>query len=149
MDPSDLSEPVQEFLRTHVESYEELELLLQLRARGDRWCSFEELGAPRARALQSAEETLSRLYQQGLIELAPGAGPAAYRYKPRDPALESLVDSLALAYRDNPLGVMKLMTSNAVERVRNEAARTLFSRGGARSATIDASSRSERDKKER
>ncbi|MET0414093.1 MAG: hypothetical protein ABW217_22475 [Polyangiaceae bacterium] len=140
MEPSDIPGPVQVFLRTYVESYDELELLLLVRRRATDWCSSGDLG-PSLAATSSrqgppgnADEVLARLRQRGLVEGRDEPPPASYRYQPREAELERAIDELATRYREDPTGVMKLMTANAVERVRNQAARTLILRPGARSS---------------
>jgi hypothetical protein len=146
MEPNDIPRPVQVFLRTYIESYEELELLLVVRARAERWGSAHELGASTASAGRvNVDEVLARLRQRGLLEGRDEPPPASYRYQPRDAELELAIDDLARRYRDDPTGVMKLMTANAVERVRSQAARTLIQRSGSRSSPNAAPPR---DKKE-
>jgi hypothetical protein len=74
MEPSDIPGPVQVFLRTYIESYEELELLLLVRSRATDWCSGAALGPSLATApsrqgpLANVDEVLARLRQRGLIE---------------------------------------------------------------------------------
>jgi hypothetical protein len=145
MEPSDIPQAVQIFLRTYVESYEELELLLCVRAFGAAWCTSAELGSSKGTAPAGVDEALARLRQRGLLEGRDEPSPPSYRYQPRDAELERAIDELVSRYRDDPTGVMKLMTANAVERVRNQAARTLILRSGSRSSP---SSAPERDKKE-
>jgi hypothetical protein len=140
MEPSDIPGPVQVFLRTYIESYEELELLLLVRSRPTDWYSSSDLGpssiaqSSRQGPLGNPDEVLVRLRQRGLLEGRDEPAPASYRYQPRDAELEGAIDELARRYRDDPTGVMKLMTANAVERVRSQAARTLILRPGARSS---------------
>jgi len=146
MEPSDIPQQVQIFLRTYVESYEELELLLCVRARGVGWCTSADVGTSTATTPGSVDEALARLRQRGLLEGRDEPRPPSYRYQPGDASLEHAIDELASRYRDDPTGVMKLMTANAVERVRNQAARTLILRSGSRSAPSAAPPP---DKKER
>lgn len=139
MEPSDIPGAVQAFLRTYIESYEELELLLDVRSRAPSWCSGSELGASagastRRSAPVNVDEVLVRLRQRGLLEGRDEPAPASYRYPAREAELEQAIDELATRYRDDPTGVMKLMTANAVERVRSQAARTLILRPGSRSS---------------
>lgn len=145
MEPSDIPGPVQIFLRTYIESYEELELLLLVRSRRASWCNGSELRPSTTAAPVSVEEVLARLRQRGLLEGRDDPPPPSYRYQPRDTDLEQAIDEVARRYRDDPTGVMKLMTANAVERVRSQAARTLILRSGSRSSPSAAPPR---DKKE-
>jgi hypothetical protein len=150
MEPSEIPGPVQVFLRTYIESYEELELLLLVRSRATDWCRSDDLGpimaAPSSRhgSLGNVDEGLARLRQRGLLE-GRDEPPQRYRYQPREAELERAIDELARHYRDDPTGVMKLMTANAVERVRSQAARTLILRSGSRSSPSAAPSSAKKE----
>jgi hypothetical protein len=142
-------EPVRVFLRAQIESYEELEVLLLVREQRGRWCSASQIGALGSATLMAPAEALERLYRRGLLAVRDEPPDVRYQYDPSDRALVERVDELALVYRDNPLEVMKLMTQNAVERVRSQAARTLIVRSGRRSDPGERAAGGERVQGER
>ncbi len=73
--------------------------------------------------LPAVTEALARLCSRGL--LSPTAlEPVRYRYGVEDPGTREQVDRIVLAYRSDPLEIIGLMTTNAIERVRTEAGRT-------------------------
>ncbi|MEO8185153.1 MAG: hypothetical protein ABI895_40620 [Deltaproteobacteria bacterium] len=117
MADADVAADVQTFLREHIESYEQLEILLLLRAQPDRsWApaaAASELGISEG----LAEGALRFLCRERLLGVDAG-GVVRFKYAPETPALVELVARLAAAYVDSRLAVMRLMTANAIERLR-------------------------------
>ncbi|MGH8259793.1 MAG: hypothetical protein ACREUG_08890 [Steroidobacteraceae bacterium] len=111
-------------LSERIESYEELEILLALeRARGTSK-SADELSAALHVGSALIEPALRALEAHGLIARrdAPQLG-AGYGYEPATPALDEAVRELARAYREQPIPVIRLMSENAIQRVRTGAVR--------------------------
>jgi hypothetical protein len=125
--PSDGSSPidqkVQVLLRQHVESYEQLETLVLLAS------AREQVWVPRAVAGRlgisedAALDALEHLHRAGFAKLDP-AGKLGFTYDVDDADENAAVVLLADAYENRRLEVMKLMSTNAVERVRTAAIRT-------------------------
>lgn len=115
-------EDVRALLRDVVESYEQLETLLGMATRpGDVWDAAEV--ARRSRLpLDDAEEVLGKLAAAGLLQRTEGGG--RYRYAPSDAAVAGVVERLAGLYATRPLEVVKVMSGNAIERLRTAAMRT-------------------------
>jgi DNA-binding IclR family transcriptional regulator len=116
--PHTLPAGVRAFLRDHVESYEQLELLFLLRQEHAReWTAVqfaERTGLP----ADEIDTALAALQRAGCVgERATGTG--AVRYAPCDARLAATIDELALANEQNRLAIIKLMSANAIERVRN------------------------------
>lgn len=109
-----------ELLRRHIASYDQLELLLLLRAERARWCSEPWLEDKRPGML----DALQHLVEQRLVVERGGTGERLYQYNPPDEQIARAIDHLATVYRNQPHEVMRVMTANAVERVRSQAART-------------------------
>ncbi len=124
-----LPEDVLALLRERIESYEELETLLALeRLRGaDK--TAEELGAAVHVGAALIEHALRSLEARALIERGtPAAGSARelelrYLYAPATPELDGAVRALARLYVEQPLSIIKVMSENAIQRVRTGAAR--------------------------
>jgi len=121
---SDETEKLRVFLRDYVAGFEELETLLFLvRAPRRPWTAADlatSLNLPKD-AIENALGDLS----QDLVTREPGAdGRSTHRYVPRYD-LEPLVELLRRAYDEQRVTVMRLMSANALERVRTAAARRL------------------------
>lgn len=109
-------EQLQSFLFHHVESYEELELVVFLRRQRERdWtteCIASELGLPRGACLSA----LDRLTQRGLVEAGSLAG--TFRCAPSSLEVAARLAQLDELYRSQRLTLVMLMSVNAIERLR-------------------------------
>jgi hypothetical protein len=96
---ADLSAEIKQFLRTHIQSLEQLEILSAMRAQRDR----EWTAAAIYEVILSNEKSIgARLAQfegSGLI-VSTGGTPPAYRYEPRTAELEAGAQATIQAYRD-------------------------------------------------
>ncbi|MBK7857891.1 MAG: hypothetical protein IPJ65_04545 [Archangiaceae bacterium] len=124
MSPEPIAEDLRAFLLERVRSLEELEVLLLVRGEPDGVWSSDSVGARLALAPQVAEEALAELGDRQLLSAREQAGLKLYRYQAADPAHDALVSRLLLAYQRNRIGVISLMTRNAVERIRGSVLRT-------------------------
>lgn len=119
-----LDADVQAFLRDRIESYEQLEILVLLRARRG------EALTPSAVALElhisesDAELALRALCRQGLLNVMLSPDLLLFRYQPQNPELAALGDRLTSAYAERRLEVVRLMTANSIERLRARALKT-------------------------
>lgn len=115
-------EAFKKFLFEHVVDLEELQILARFQRDAGRGpFTEEEVAAATGLPLSTTRDTLRRLSARGL--LAPSATePAVYRYGV-DGAARELLDRLLSEYEANPLQVLGLMTTNAIERVRTSAMR--------------------------
>lgn len=118
MSAKTLPEEVQEFLRDRVRSFEDLETLLLLRNHpGETW-SAERVASKLNISSAAAQESLDQLGRQNLLDVMVGGQSFLFAYNPGNPALRESVDRLVRAYTENRIEVMKVMSSDAVERVR-------------------------------
>ncbi len=123
MSTRELSPGLKGFLYEHVASYEHLEALLFLHARtADAWSAVAVANATHLTDA-SAEQCLDELAAKGLCNARDIGGERVYRFTPASPAIAAFVAELAEAYAADPLGVVHVMNANALERVRNRAAR--------------------------
>jgi len=119
----DIPGDVQVFLRNHIESYEELEMLLLVRRLRGQWHSLPALTA-QLPLPGIGDETAEALVARRLLATRRTSPETLYSYAPADPALELVVARLAQTYAMVPLAVMKLMTANALDRLRASALQT-------------------------
>jgi DNA-binding IclR family transcriptional regulator len=119
---AEIPEDVRSFLEVNIEDYEQLEALLLLHA--DSLASFSPatVASRVGLAPESAVDALQNLKRRGLA-----VGPEAdgsFRLAPPSPQLAQTLERLAHAYAVTRLEVVKLMSANALERLRSAALRT-------------------------
>lgn len=105
--------PVRRFIARHIESVEQLEVLLLLRGAADKsWTAAE---AARALVIQpdSAADWLVKLSSHRLLARE---GPA-YRFAPSSEEAERTIDGLAESYAKYRVAVIGLIFSKPSERV--------------------------------
>jgi hypothetical protein len=113
---------VRAFLRDHIESHEQLEALL-LTYRAPRVWSAEEVAQALRLSPESADATLRHLVGQHLLASAGGEA-RGYRCAPGTPELAARVAALAAARVEQPLAILEIMSSQAIERMRRSALQT-------------------------
>jgi hypothetical protein len=119
-----LPDSLRTFLEERVEHYEDLQLLLFLRARAGAWWNSGAIGKHLVVTAETVDSSLERLLRSALIDVAQGDTGRVYRYRLRDGPSASIVDKLAAACAERPLAVIKAMTGNALERLRARSVRT-------------------------
>lgn len=105
--------PVRRFIGRHIESVEQLEVLLLLRGAADKdWTAAE---AARALVIQpdSAADWLAKLNSHGLLAREGGS----FRYDPAGAETERTIDGLAESYAKYRVAVIGLIFSKPSERV--------------------------------
>lgn len=119
------SEALQSFLRDSISSYEELEVLLLLFRARDRSWTDEELAEALKVPVENIASALDELVKvAGLLRIEL-AGRPRVQYQPAAADLHRIVQELEVAYADQRLAIVQLMSSNALARVRSAAARRL------------------------
>ncbi len=108
---------VLEFLRGAIKTVWSLELLLLMRRTRERNWTSAQLERELRGSAKLVAETLATLVQAGLIR---NGGPD-YQYSPASAELERLVDSLATAYADSPLQVIKAILEAPSDKLRGFA----------------------------
>jgi len=120
----DLPTDVRALLHEHIETYEQLEILLLLRReRYEEWT----LAALAAR-LHVGEElvgsALERLKSGGLVVMTAAIPAPRFAYRPATPGLDATAGRLDREYAERPVRIIQLMSANAIERVRTAALHT-------------------------
>lgn len=113
-------------LQDRLAGLDELEVLLLVRRDTTRaWTASEvadRLGLPSS----SSDGALESLCVAALLVAHGGGGGAErrYAYRPEVPGLDAVVTSLVEIYDERRLEVMRILSNNALERIRSAAART-------------------------
>ena len=120
--PSDVAE----FIREHITSLEQLEILLWLRRRAT--CGFTAAEVSRdLRTLESsALKRLSALVNRGLLERTGDSRTSTFRYQTLAPELDATLGRVDEAYATRRYSVIDLLFSNPLDEL------MVFSRGTAR-----------------
>lgn len=109
-------EELQRFLFEHVESYEELELVVLLRRQRERDWSPEQAATELRLPAGSCLAGFEGLEQRGIV--AKGALSGTFRYAPCSVELAARLAQVDECYRNQRLAVVMLMSVNAIERLR-------------------------------
>ena len=124
MQANELPLDVALLLRDHIESYEQLELLLLLRAeRGHSWTE-EALNTRLGISAWLISDAFTKLQSAGFVDVHVEGIEKQYAYRLQSESVEATISQLAQAYREHPMPVIKLMSANAIERVRTAALST-------------------------
>jgi hypothetical protein len=121
MGVTEIPSPVQAFLLEHIESYEQLEILLLLRLEATEIWSEARISARLGLSATLTADALSALLAHGLVR-RQGEPPRCV-FAPRSEALDQVVTELARSYASQRLEILKLMSANAIKRMRTDALR--------------------------
>jgi predicted transcriptional regulator len=124
METSEPPHDVQILLRDHIESYEQLELLLLIRADSGACWTAETLSTRLHIPASLLQAALDGLESAGFLQVQQQSGAKRHAYLCQSDTVEATIDRLAAAYRENPIPIIKLMSANAIERLRTSALRT-------------------------
>jgi hypothetical protein len=117
----DLPEDVLAILHEHIESYEQLEVLLLLRRERDEEWTVTGLAA----RLHVREElvglALEGLRTARLVAITGAAPELRFAYRPLTAALDAAASRLDREYAERPIKIIQLMSANAIERMRTAA----------------------------
>jgi len=120
----DLPEDVHGLLREHIETYEQLEVLLLLRReRHEKWTAAALAARLQVRA-ELIATALAGLERAGLVVVGGEASAPHFTYRPATAGLDAAADRLDREYRERPIRIIQLMSANAIERVRTSALQT-------------------------
>ncbi len=120
MSTNGLADNVREFIIEHIDSVEQVEILLLLRQKTGRTWTAESMARELRIAVSSAATRLADLKKLGLVLLVEGT-PGEYRYAPRTPALDETVRGLSEAYSERRVTVINLIFSKPIDKIRTFA----------------------------
>jgi hypothetical protein len=111
---------VQLFLREHIGSIAQLELLILLRAERQNSLSVEEAAKKLYTALSMTGPLLESLRANGFLTVQEGP-PRRYQYAPRNAELEQIVEDVERAYRERRVTITNLIYSAPMQKLQNFA----------------------------
>lgn len=120
MRASDLPEEVRRLIADHIDSVEQLEILLLLYQHPERTWDAEAVARELRIASISAGERLEDMAQSGLLARKDGK-PVEYRYAPESESLDAAVRGLSTAYSERRVTVINLIFSKPVDKIRTFA----------------------------
>lgn len=112
---------VRSFVEERIHTLEQLEILLLLHARPSCSPTIAQLAQELRLTPEQVSSGLDGLRAAGL--LSAGAQDGCARYQPESAALAAQVDALAAAYQSSRVSLIVLISSNAMDRVRNAGLR--------------------------
>lgn len=112
-----LPDDIVRFLNQHIDSVEQLEVLLLLHRAAESTWTAEMVAAALYTQPASAARRLAALHADGLIEAAPRQ-PDAYRYVPDPSGTGEMISNLADTYRERRVAVVTAIASKPMENVR-------------------------------
>jgi len=118
-----IPEELVQLLRQRVASLEQLETLLLLRRTRDRVWGLPDVAQRLSMPESSIEPCLVELTRHGMLA-SQGTGIATtWQYNPASPELAALIERLAVVYDDRRLEIMRMLSAQAMERIRDSAAK--------------------------
>jgi hypothetical protein len=112
-----LPDDVSRFLSQHIDSVEQLEVLLLLHRAAESAWTPDMVAAALYTQPASAARRLSALCDHGLLEQV-GENPPAYRYIAESREQGELISTLADTYRERRVAVVTAIATNPMENVR-------------------------------
>jgi len=114
-------ENLRQFLFEHIADYEHLDILTLLSREPERVWSAGAVAESLGLELEVCRSALSHLSESGL--LAARSGSEDFQYAPENETLARHVETLGRVYQEQRVEVVRMMSTNAVERVRTAAIR--------------------------
>jgi DNA-binding transcriptional ArsR family regulator len=122
MTSTQVSDDVRAFLREHIESYEQLEVLLLLQRESLHPWTADSLGVRLHVAPSVLGEALISLRGRRLVESSFDGGEEHYRLA-ADVAGNETLGRVATLYASHAVEIIKLMSAHSIERIRTAALR--------------------------
>jgi hypothetical protein len=113
----EITAAVRAFIHQHINSVEQLEVLLLMLNRRDKEWSATEVSRELYIQAASAATRLADLQRSRLLQSTPG-NPPTYRYAPAEPTLDRTVREVASAYSIRRVGVINIILEKPLDNVR-------------------------------
>lgn len=119
-----LPEDVRALLHEHIESYEQLEVLLLLRRERHEGWTTAGLSARLHVREELVGSAIEGLKAGGLVTMTSTAPVPRFAYRPTSSGLDAAAGRLDREYAERPIRIIQLMSANAIDRVRTAALHT-------------------------
>jgi hypothetical protein len=116
----DIPHEVKTFLREHINSLVQLEVLLLLHGNPTGAWDVDKVNRELQLGTELIRKQLADLHGHGLLDLAEGADEA-YRYNPVTSELDQAVNALAKCYKERRVSVTSFIYSSPLDSIRNFA----------------------------
>jgi len=113
---------LKQFLFDHVESYEELGVLVWFHRRPRAHAVAERVAEEAGLPVASVEEAFDKLVDRGLLSRSADKH-ATFCYTPADDSVRDALTRVMHLYETNAVELVGFMTANAIERVRTAGTR--------------------------
>lgn len=120
MADANITAEVEQFVTKHLDTSEQVEVLLLLHSAPERTWSVDAIYQKILTSRESVGRQLELLCARGLAEVR-NAEPGAYAYRAQSPELEAAVKSLAAIYRQSPHRIIQLIYSKPSSAIRSFA----------------------------
>ena len=131
MPDTSLPPTIETFLRDHVETLQELELLTVLINAPDRWWDAAAVGRLIGADPAATRAALERLASRNLLAITISS-EVRYRFQPGTPALRHAADAFAEALRTHGLAVYRFVAGTSNRAIRDFADAFRFRRDDSR-----------------
>lgn len=112
-----ISQEVKDFIAAHINSVEQLEVLLLLRIHADQEWSADTLAKELRIDASWAATRLADLSTRGLLAVRE-TSESLYLFNPKTPELRRIVGDLALTYTERRVAVINLIYSKPLDNIR-------------------------------
>lgn len=116
------SQKLKQFLLDHVETLEELQILVWFHRHSGASATDTQIAEETAISLTLVSEALERMANSRILS-STDSQPVAFRYDPADAVVHETLQEVLARYLEDPRAVMQVMTANAIERLRASAMR--------------------------
>ena len=117
MAEGEITPSVKNFIHQHINSVEQLEVLLWMLTRADKEWSAETVSRELYIQVASAATRLADLQRCRLLQ-ASQSTPSMYRYAPAESALDAAAREVASAYSVRRVGIINLILERPLDNVR-------------------------------
>lgn len=109
MTENDIPEPVRRLLAEHIDSIEQIEVLMLLRAQPEREWSAEEVNRELRSSVMSIQDRLGGLAAMGFLVAREAGADLVYRYAPASDEVRGVIDALEAVYKARRFSVINLI----------------------------------------
>jgi hypothetical protein len=121
---AETAERLRRFLLTHVQTAEQLKVLLLLRAHRETCMSPESASAILGMPTIQVMEALENLCDREVASVRHTNESVAYTYRAQDWEIEKTLDEIGMDVDPMPLVAIRMLNDNAIKRVRDAVRRT-------------------------